>query len=132
MDMTLRKSRRSVLYHLLLQMAYASFFTLSLAAQMETVEIPQPQMATAVAGVINDPSGAPLSGVTVEDCSPNWKTVLRSTETDDKGRFHFSRKSKQTVYYLKFSRAGFNWVELKLELKKGSPAAITVKMPLGT
>jgi hypothetical protein len=56
---------------------------------MEIVEIEKPQVAKTVAGVANDPSGAALPDVTVEERSDDWKTVLRSTQNDEKGRFHF-------------------------------------------
>jgi hypothetical protein len=69
---------------------------------METVEIEKPQVAKKLAGVVNDPSGASLSDVTVEERSDDWKTVPRSTRTDETGRFHFSRSAK-TVYYRIFT-----------------------------
>ncbi|MGA9155940.1 MAG: carboxypeptidase-like regulatory domain-containing protein [Candidatus Sulfotelmatobacter sp.] len=107
-------------------------FTLGAVAQMEIVEIEKPQFAKSVAGIVMDPSGAVMAGVTVEERSEDWKTVLRSTETSDKGRFHFSPTNAKTVYYLEFSRSGFNWVRLKLQLDKKAEPVIMVKMPLGT
>ena len=56
---------------------------------MEIFEIEKVQLAKSVAGIVSDPSGSALPGVTVEDRSEDWKTVLRSTETDEKGRFAF-------------------------------------------
>jgi hypothetical protein len=99
---------------------------------MEIVEIEKPQVAKSVSGIVNDPSGAALPGVTVEERSDDWKTVLRSTETDDHGRFHLSRSRNKTIYHLQFSRSGFNWVRVKLQLGKNAVPGITVKMPLGT
>jgi hypothetical protein len=66
-----------------------TFLSVGVAGQMEIVEIEKPQVAKTVAGVANDPSGAALPDVTVEERSDDWKTVLRSTQTDEKGRFHF-------------------------------------------
>ena len=106
-------------------------FNLCVLAQMEVVEIEKPQSAKSVAGVVVDPSGAVMGGVTVEECSEGWKAVLRTTETDDKGRFHFSPTRAKTVYYLEFSRHVFNWVRLTLQLGKEAKPAITVEMPLG-
>lgn len=99
---------------------------------MEVVEIDTPQFAKSVAGVVNDPSGAALPGVTVEERSEDWKTVLRSTETDGKGRFRFSPKRNQAIYYLQFSRSGFNWLRIKLQLDKKAKSAVVLKMPIGT
>jgi len=64
---------------------------------MEIIEIEKPQPAKSVAGIVSDPSGSPLLGVTVEERSDDWKSVLRAPETDDKGRFHFSATPKKTL-----------------------------------
>ena len=88
--------------------ACLTFLSLGVAGQMAIVEIEKPQVAKTVAGVVNDPSGAALPDVTVEERSDDWKTPLRSTQTDERGRFHFSPGAK-TVYYLEFSRSAFNW-----------------------
>jgi len=107
-------------------------FSLTGVAQLQIVEIEKPQLAKSVGGVVNDPSGAALPGVTVEERSQDWKTILRSTETDRVGRFHFSSTRNKTVYYLQFSRYGFDWVRIKLQLDKNTKAPIVVKMPIGT
>lgn len=107
-------------------------FGLRVVAQMEVVEVESPQFAKSVAGVVNDPSGAGLPGVTVEERSEDWKTVLRSTQTDDIGRFHFSPTRNKTVYHLQFSRSGFNWLRIKLQLDKKAKTSIMIKMPIGT
>ena len=99
---------------------------------MEIVEIEKPQPARSVAGIVRDPSGYALPGVTVNERSSDWKTVLRSTETDDKGRFRFSATPKKTLYQLQCGRSGFKWVQITLKLDKKAGPVITVKMPLDT
>ena len=116
----------------LLRFIFLFLFSFSAVAQMEIVEIGKPQLAKSIAGVVSDPSGGALPGVIVEERSEDWKKVLRSTETDDHGRFHFSARSKKTIYNLQFSRSGFNWVRIKLQLDKKAAPAVVVKMPLGT
>jgi Carboxypeptidase regulatory-like domain len=116
----------------LLRIIFPFLFSFSAAAQMEIVEIEKPELAKSIAGVVSDPSGVALPGVTVEERSDDWKTVLRSTETDDHGRFHFSARSKKTIYHLQFSLSGFNWVRIKLQLDKKAASTVAVKMPLGT
>jgi hypothetical protein len=117
------------------------FLSLRAMAQMEIVDIEKPQFAKSVAGIVTDPSHAVIGSVRVEERSEDWKRVLRTTETDDKGRFRFRSRSKgrfrfparsETVYYLEFSRSGFNWVRLKLQLDKKAKPGIMVEMPLGT
>ena len=116
-------------------------FSLRAVAQTEIVEIEEPQFAKSVAGIVTDPSGAVIGSVTVEERTDDWKKVLRTTETDDKGRFRFRSHSKgrfrfpartKPVYYLEFSRSGFNRVRLKLQLDKKAKPVIMVEMPLGT
>lgn len=117
----------------LLTIGWLSLLSLSVVAQMEIVEIEGPQSAKSVAGVVLDPSGAALPGVTVEERTEDWKAVLRSTETDENGRFHFSPSRNKAVYCLQFSRSGFNWLRMKLQLdKKAKPPLVVVKMPIGT
>jgi hypothetical protein len=110
-------------------------------AQTEIVEIEEPQFAKSVAGIVTDPSGAVIGSVTVEERTDDWKKVLRTTETDDKGRFRFHVRSKgrfrfpartKPVYYLEFSRSGFNRVRLKLQLDKKAKPVIMVEMPVAT
>jgi Carboxypeptidase regulatory-like domain len=105
---------------------------LSISAQQVIVEIEKPQPAKSVAGVVVDPSGAALSGVTVEERSQDWKVVLRSTETDENGRFHFASRQNKTLYYLYFSHSGFNWLRIKLQVNKKAKSPLVVKMPIGT
>jgi hypothetical protein len=116
---------------ILVAIACVSLFSVGVA-QTQIVEIEKPQLAKSVAGVVNDPSGVALPGVTVEERSEDWKTVLRSTETDGSGRFHFSSTRSKTVYYLQFSLSGFNWLRLKLQLDKKVNVPIVVKLPIGT
>jgi hypothetical protein len=125
----------------LLAIACLLFFSLRAMAQTEIVEIENLQFAKSVAGIVTDPSHAVIGSVTVEERSEDWKRVLRTTETDDRGRFRFRSRSKgrfrfpargTTVYYLEFSRSGFNWVRLKLQLDKKAKPVIMVEMPLGT
>jgi hypothetical protein len=116
-------------------------FSLRAVAQNTIVEIEELQFAKSVAGIVTDPSHAAIGSVTVEERTEDWKKVLRTTETDDKGRFRFKVHSKgrfrfpaptKPVYYLEFSRSGFKRVRLKLQLDKKAEPVIMVEMPVGT
>ena len=116
-------------------------FSLRAVAQNTIVEIEELQFAKSVAGIVTDPSHAAIGSVTVEERTEDWKKVLRTTETDDKGRFRFKVHSKgrfrfpaptKPVYYLEFSRSGFKQVRLKLQLDKKAEPVIMVEMPVGT
>ena len=101
-------------------------------AVRELVIIEKPQPAQHVEGIVLDPSGAPISDMTVTDRSEQWAAVLRTTKTDSKGRFRFSPQPNKTVYYLRFDSALFNPLQLKLKLDKNPPEhGITVKAPIG-
>jgi hypothetical protein len=107
---------------------FAALCTTYSFPQMEIAEVEAPILSKAVAGVVIDPSGAEVDGVVVEERSSDWKTVLRSTTTDTKGRFHFSSKSKQTLYYLQFNRLGFDWLRITVRLRKDGVQQIPVKL----
>lgn len=82
-------------------------------AQCQLIEIQELQLSKSTAGVVIDPSGAAIPNVTVEERSNDWKIVRRTTHTDEKGRFHFSRDPKRAVY-LEFSSAGFNRLRIRV------------------
>ena len=104
----------------------------SASAVRELVEIETPQPSQRVEGIVLDPSGAPIEGMTVTDRSDDWGAVLRSTTTDKRGHFRFSAESSKTLYYLRFDHALFNPLQLKLKLdKKAKNSAITVAAPIG-
>ena len=116
----------------LLTMTWLAVLSLATLAQMETIEIETPQKAKRIAGVVTDPTGYPLSEVTVEERSDDWRTVLRSTETDEHGKFHFSTSRNKKVYHLEFVRSGFKWVRITVELEKKGARSIVVSLPVGT
>jgi len=99
---------------------------------LEIVEIEQPQLVKSLKGVVNDPSGAAIPGVIVEERSADWKEVLRSTETDERGRFHFRKTQNKAVYYIEFSRSGFDFLRVKIQLAKKGKPSLVVKLPIAT
>jgi len=117
----------------LLVIAVLSLLSLSLAGQgYETVEIEKLQSAKLVGGIVTDPSGAVLPDVIVEERSQDWKTVLRSTGTDEKGRFDFPATQRKAVYYLQFSRSGFDPLRIKLRIDKKAKSPLVLKMVIAT
>jgi len=100
-------------------------------AQYQLIEIEELQLSKSTAGVVIDPSGAAIPNVTVEERSNDWKIVLRTTHTDEKGRFHFSRNPKRVVH-LEFSSPGFNRLRIRVQLDKKGEAKLAVKMSIAT
>jgi len=111
---------------------FLSLLSLRLAGQYETIEIEKPQSAKLVGGTVTDPSGAALPDVIVEERSQDWETVLRSTETDKKGRFKFPTTQSKAVYYLQFSRSGFDPLRIKLRIDKRAKSPLVLKMVIAT
>jgi len=108
------------------------FLCASAVAQMQIVELADPQVARSIAGVVVDPTSATIPRVLVEEYSSDWKSVLRSTYADEKGKFRLSSKRKQKLYYLQFGCPGFNWVRLTIRLDSHGVGQLTVKLPIGT
>jgi hypothetical protein len=101
-------------------------------AVRELVILEELQPAQQVEGVVLDPSGAPIAGMTVTDRTEGWVAVLRTTTTDSKGRFRFSQERGKSVYYLRFDHALFNPLQLRLKVdKSATQRAITAKPQIG-
>jgi len=108
------------------------FLVTSAKAVRELVELEEIQHAQRVEGVVLDPSGAPISDMTVTDRTENWGAVLRSTTTDSKGHFRFTKQPGKNLYYLRFDNVLFNPMQLKLQLdKKAAQRGITVNPYIG-
>ena len=106
-----------------------AFFATSVSAVREFVVLEEPLPAQRVEGVVLDPADAPITQMTVSDCTPEWTAVLRSPTTDSKGRFRLSRQPGKTVYYLRFDHPLFNPLGLKLKLEKNAPQRGIVAKP---
>lgn len=101
-------------------------------AVRELVVLEELQPAQRVEGVVLDPSGAPIADATVTDYSRDWAGVLRSTTTDSKGRFRFSRQHGKKIYFLRLDHPSFNPLQLRLKLEKNAPQrGITARPQIG-
>lgn len=102
------------------------------SAVRELVILNDPLPAQHVEGVVLDLTGAPIEGIRVSDCTPEWASVLRSTITDSHGRFRLSRKHGKSIYYLRFDHRSFNPLMLKLKVDKHAPEpGITARPEIG-
>ncbi len=70
-------------------------------------------------------------GVTVELCSPDWKTVLASTKTDDNGYFSLE-KSSGKLFHLRFSSPGVNPLQVKVRLSKHAAQDLSIHLSIAT
>src|SRR5712675_1696541 len=87
---------------------------------------------TTLAGVVRDPSGAVLPGVTVEASSPALIEKVRTAVTDGTGQYRVENL-RPGVYSVKFSLSGFSTVKREgLELSGSMTATVAVELPVGS
>jgi hypothetical protein len=109
-----------------------AFLAASARAVRVLIVIEEPQLAQRVEGVVLDPSGAPISDMTVTDCTANGVAVLRTTKTNSRGHFQFSSQPGKTSYCLRFDHPLFNPLQLTLKLDKHArQRGITAKPNIG-
>jgi hypothetical protein len=85
----------------------------------------------AITGVVRDPSGAVLPGVTVEAASPVLIERVRSVVTDDSGQYRIV-DLRPGAYTVTFSLTGFNTVKREgIDLSGDFVATINVDLRVG-
>src|ERR1700759_2983043 len=97
-----------------------------------TLLVPSASMAQSViAGVVKDPSGAVIPGVTVEAASPALIEKARSVTTDDRGAYQIV-DLRPGVYVVSFTLQGFATVKREgLELPSNFTATVNMELRLG-
>jgi hypothetical protein len=70
----------------------------------------------------------PASGVTVELCSSNWKTVLASTKTNEKGYFLLEKPVTGKLFYIRVSAPGMDIYELRVRINKHATEDLTIHL----
>src|SRR5438132_6218628 len=86
---------------------------------------------SAFTGVVRDPTGAVLPGVTLEASSPALIEKLRSVVTDERGAYRIVDLRPGT-YTLEFTLPGFTTVKREIELQSNFTATVNVEMTVGT
>lgn len=74
---------------------------------------------------------AAVKEVLVELCTPDWKSVLASTKTDEMGYFSF-KKPPGKLFYLRFFAPGFHQLEVKVRIDKHATHDLAVELPIAT
>src|SRR6058998_2854747 len=89
------------------------------------------QAQSAFTGVVKDPSGAVLPGVTVEAASPVLIEKVRSTASDDQGRYNIV-DLRPGVYTVSFTLPGFSTFKRDgVELPANFTATINAELRVG-
>jgi len=64
------------------------------------------------------PSDDSLNGVLVEEMTPNWKTVVSSTKTNEKGHFSIPSQASKNIHYLRLSLFGCHTTYAKVRITR--------------
>lgn len=72
------------------------------------------------------------NGVTVELCSAGWKTVFKSTKTDEKGHFELEQAPTGKLFYLRVSAPGMDIYELRVRITKRAAQELTIHLSVAT
>jgi hypothetical protein len=89
------------------------------------------QQAAGIAGIVRDPAGLAVPGVTVEAASPALIEKVRSATTDGEGRYNIVDLRPGT-YTVTFTLTGFSTVRREgIELGSGFTATVNVAMSVG-
>ena len=98
-------------------------------AQQQTVEIATPFKAQTLAGTVR--AGAEdtgIQGVSVQECSEEWKAVVDSSMTDIDGHFAFRTSSQQGMHYLRLSAPGFDPMLIRVLIGSSGGTEFSVHM----
>jgi hypothetical protein len=125
--MTVRILYRLAMLALVLLLAGGTGYSTELVIQEEI------SVSRALAGhVLVWGTDEPASGVTVELCSADWKTVFKSTKTDEKGHFELEQPTTGKLFYIRVSAPGMNIHELRVRIKKQAEKELTIRLTIAT
>jgi hypothetical protein len=74
----------------------------------------------------------PVSGVTVERCSPGWNDVIASAKTDNKGHFSLEPAAKSKLFYLRVSAPGMDIYQLRVRIDKHTGQELNIHLSVAT
>jgi hypothetical protein len=90
------------------------------------------QLVKSLSAVVEDPVGSPLTNVLVQEFSPDWKTVLRTSATDEHGRFSLANVQSRKIYCLQLSTPGFDPLRLRVRVDRKRGANLKLKLTIAT
>lgn len=110
-------------------------FFLALGTGHSTIRVVQKEISVsrALAGhVLVQGTNAPANGITIELCSSDWKSVLTSTKTDEKGHFSLKRPATGELFYVRVSAPGMDIYELRVRIDKRAEQELTIHLSVAT
>ena len=113
-------------------LAAVLLFAVGTVRATELVTQKEISVSRALAGHVLVWGTEPASGVTVEVCSSDWKTVITSTKTDEKGHFSLERPAPGKLFYIRVSAPGMNIYELRVRIDKHATQELTIHLSVAT
>lgn len=77
-------------------------------------------------------SNSPADGITVELCSSDWKTVIASTKTDERGYFLLEKPATRGLFYLRLSAPGMDIYQLRVRIKKHAAKELAIYLSVAS
>jgi 5-hydroxyisourate hydrolase-like protein (transthyretin family) len=114
-------------------LALVLFLAVQAAHSTQLVEQGWISVSRALAGhVLVVVSDKPANSMTVELCSSDWKTVLASTKTDEKGYFSLEQPASGKLFYIRVLAPGMDIYELRVRIKKHAAQELTIHLSVAT
>ena|ERR1700685_4017599 len=98
----------------------------------ELVEQKETSVSRTLAGHAIVWGNEPVSGVTVELCSSEWKSVLASTKTDKNGHFSLEKPATGKLFYIRLSAPGMNSYQLRVRIRARAAPELTIHLSVAT
>jgi 5-hydroxyisourate hydrolase-like protein (transthyretin family) len=125
--MTMRIPHRLAILALVLLLAVGAGYSTERVMQKKI------SVSRALAGhVLVRGTDEPANGVTVELCSPDWKTVFKSTKTDEKGHFSLEPPARGKLFYIRVSAPGMDIYELRVRIDNHATQELTIHLSVAT
>lgn len=108
---------------------------LAVVTGQSTILVQQKQISVsrALAGhAVVEGTNVPANDVTVELCNSDWKRVLDSTKTNEKGYFSLERPATGKLFYIRFSAPGMNIYQLRVRIEKHATPELTIHLSNAT
>ena len=125
--MTMRIFKQLGLLALVLFLAAQTGYATTLVVQKEI------SVSRALAGqVLVKGTDEPADGVTVELRSSDWKNVLASTKTDQKGHFSLEPQATGRLFYIRVSAPGMDIYQLRVRIDKHATQELRIHLSVTT
>jgi len=105
---------------------------LCLVAQYQTIELGDVQSAKSLSAVVQYPNGDPIPNALLEEVSPDWKTVLRTSTTDTDGKFSLVTVKGRKIYFLQISAYGFDTLRVRVRVDPKRGTDLKLKLEIAT